>query len=125
MPQPAATHKRSLTLAWHRALDLIEFCRQNGVKSIIMTAMPWNSLHANENTRRQALSVTLRTLSSVATIVDAARQSTPEDPANTKNLLAAYDTGDGLLPNDAGHEAVAVAAKELYRRVGLISNPCR
>lgn len=92
-----------------RALDLIEFCRQNGVQPVLMTAMPWNSLNASENTRRQTLNATIRTLANVAVIVDAA--SVLEDPANTKNLLAAYDSGDGLHPNDAGHEAVATAAR--------------
>jgi hypothetical protein len=92
-----------------RALDLLEYCRQNGVRAVIVTCAPWTSLNAAESTRRQALNATIRSLSSVATIVDAA--AVLEDPANTKNLLAAYDTGDGLHWNDAGHEAVAVAAK--------------
>jgi lysophospholipase L1-like esterase len=28
------------------------------------------------------------------------------DPANPSTLLAAYDSGDGLHPNDAGHAAL-------------------
>lgn len=90
-----------------RALDMIEFCRQNGVKPVIVTCAPWTSLTQAESDRRRALNVTLRSLSNVARIVDAA--TVLEDPANTKNLLAAYDTGDGLHWNDAGHAAVAVA----------------
>jgi len=29
------------------------------------------------------------------------------DPSNPIQLLPAYDVGDGIHPNDAGHEALA------------------
>lgn len=91
-----------------RALDLIEYCRQNGVKPVIVTCMPWNGLTQAESDRRRALNATLRTLSNVARIVDAA--AVLEDPANPKNMVSWGDSGDGLHPNDAGHAAVATAA---------------
>lgn len=93
---------------WSRTLEILELCRQNNIIPVVVTSGAWNSLSAAENTRRLAQNARVRGLASMAVIVDAA--SVIDNPANSNQILPAYDIGDGLHYNDAGYAAIATVA---------------
>ena len=57
--------------------------------------------------KRQAVNAWIRTSRAFDTVVDFDRAV--RDPAHPERLLAAYDSGDHLHPNDAGYQAMAAA----------------
>jgi lysophospholipase L1-like esterase len=65
-------------------------------------------VHTPENeAKRQALNHWIRTTRELDGVAD--YDLLLRDPSDPLRLLAAYDSGDGIHPNDAGHEALARA----------------
>lgn len=99
--------------AWARTMEIVELCRQNNIVPIICTSGAYNSLGAAENTRRKAQNAKVRALASICAVIDVAGVV---DDAEGDGILAAYDTGDGLHYNDAGHAAIALVAATAIAR---------
>ena len=69
---------------------------------------PFANVFTPENeAKRQALNHWVRTSREFDAVVD--YDLALRDPADPVRLLPAYDSGDGIHPNDAGHEALARA----------------
>jgi lysophospholipase L1-like esterase len=69
---------------------------------------PFANVHTPENeAKRQAVNLWIRTSRQFDAVVEF--DATLRDPSNPLQLLPAYDSGDGIHPNDAGHEAMARA----------------
>lgn len=99
-----------------RTLDLIEYCRTNGVIPVVRTIPPFAGASTlAENNRRKEHNAAIRALSSVAVIVDA---DAALDPLGA-NTLGAYDSGDQVHWNNAGYAAVAAAGLAAMRAAGV------
>ncbi|GFE90041.1 GDSL-type esterase/lipase family protein [Steroidobacter agaridevorans] len=69
---------------------------------------PFPNVHTPENeAKRQTVNQWIRTSRQFDAVVEF--DVTLRDPGNPLQLLPAYDSGDGIHPNDAGHEAMARA----------------
>ncbi|WP_129643077.1 GDSL-type esterase/lipase family protein [Peristeroidobacter agariperforans] len=69
---------------------------------------PFPNVHTPENeAKRQAVNQWIRTSRQFDAVVE--YDVALRDPSNPLQLLPAYDSGDGIHPNDAGHEAMARA----------------
>lgn len=69
---------------------------------------PFPNVHTPENeAKRQAVNHWIRTSRQFDAVVE--YDLALRDPGNPLQLLPAYDSGDGIHPNDAGHEAMARA----------------
>lgn len=69
---------------------------------------PFPNVHTPENeAKRQAVNRWIRTSRQFDAVVE--YDVALRDPSNPLQLLPAYDCGDGIHPNDAGHEAMARA----------------
>ncbi|WP_116810546.1 SGNH/GDSL hydrolase family protein [Steroidobacter cummioxidans] len=69
---------------------------------------PFPGVYTPENeAKRQAVNRWIRTSRQYDAVVD--YDLALRDPSNPLQLLPAYDAGDGIHPNDAGHEALARA----------------
>jgi lysophospholipase L1-like esterase len=91
----------------------------NGVKVIGGTLTPAKRsapgyCEEAEATRRR-LNIWIRTSGALHGVIDF--DAATRDPADPLKFLPAYDSGDGLHPNDAGYEAMANAIDlELFNR---------
>ncbi|WP_425299954.1 SGNH/GDSL hydrolase family protein [Nocardia cyriacigeorgica] len=89
---------------------LIGLAHEHGIRMIGATLLPFGgSTHdsARSEAKRRALNAWIRTSGEFDAIVDFERALA--DPANPAVLLAAYDSGDHLHPNDAGYRRMAEA----------------
>ncbi|WP_157956475.1 SGNH/GDSL hydrolase family protein [Dyella sp. C11] len=82
------------------------------VKVIGATLLPFDGLEwpfhsADGEAKRQAVNAWIRNGHAFDGVVDTDKAL--RDPAHPERLLAAYDSGDHLHPNDAGHKAIAAA----------------
>lgn len=92
--------------------QLITRAHARHVKIIGATLLPFDGLEwpfhsADGEARRQAVNAWIRTSRAFDGVADVDKAL--RDPAHPERLLAAYDSGDHLHPNDAGHQAIAVA----------------
>jgi len=93
--------------------QIIERCHENGVKVIGGTITAAERAGARVNglsdreTRRLALNDWIRKGKAFDGYVDFDKAT--EDPAQPGVMLAAYDSGDHLHPNDAGYQAMGAA----------------
>ena len=91
--------------------QLIRRARMRGLRVYGATAQPNGSttfpnVYTPENeAKRQALNRWIRTTREYDGVAD--YDLALRDPSNPVQLLPAYDSGDGIHPNDAGHEAMA------------------
>lgn len=86
--------------------QLAERARQRGVKIFGGTILPFPHNDAQE-AQRQAVNEWIRTSRAFDAVIDF--DKIVRDPERPGLLLAAYDSGDHLHPNDAGHEAMGKA----------------
>lgn len=91
---------------------LISRAHARHVKIIGATLLPfdgleWPSHTADGEGKRQAVNSWMRQSHAFDGVVDT--DEALRDPAHPQRLLAAYDSGDHLHPNDAGHKAIAAA----------------
>ncbi|AVH24742.1 SGNH/GDSL hydrolase family protein [Nocardia cyriacigeorgica] len=89
---------------------LIGLAHEHGIRMIGATLLPFGgSTHdsARSEAKRRALNAWIRTSGEFDAVVDFERALA--DPANPAVLLAAYDSGDHLHPNDAGYRRMAEA----------------
>ncbi|MFD8974536.1 MULTISPECIES: SGNH/GDSL hydrolase family protein [Streptomyces] len=95
-------------IAGHRTL--IREAHAKGLKIVGATLTPikgsFYDSPANE-AKRDAVNDWIRTSGAYDAVVDFDR--TVADPADPDRILPAYDSGDGIHPNDAGYEAMAGA----------------
>jgi lysophospholipase L1-like esterase len=91
--------------------QLVRRARVRGLRVYGATAppnasTPFGGVHTPENeAKRQALNHWVRTSGAFDAVAD--YDLTLRDPSDPLQLLPAYDSGDGIHPNDAGHEALA------------------
>ena len=88
-----------------RMWEAADTCRRNGAIPVFCTIAP-AGLAAPEEALRRAQNEWLRALAAYVPVVDLA--AVMENPSNIGVLLPAYDSGDGVHFNDAGHIAAAV-----------------
>jgi lysophospholipase L1-like esterase len=86
--------------------QLIERAHEHGIKVFGCTIMPFPTQPARE-AKRQAINAWIRTGKGFDGVIDFDKLVT--DPAQPGRMLAAYDSGDHLHPNDAGHKAMGEA----------------
>jgi lysophospholipase L1-like esterase len=98
----------NLTLSLAAAVMLADYAIRKGVVPIITTPMPNNTL----NTASDAIRLDLRdrVLALAGSYIIADFDAVVSDNATPARLLTAYDSGDHLHPNDAGHAALATQA---------------
>ncbi len=91
--------------------QLIERANQRGVKVFCSTLTPYQGASywtpSGEAARERVNAFLRASDSGCASIVD--QDAATHDPANPTRFLPAYDSGDHLHPNDAGHAAIAGA----------------
>lgn len=93
--------------------QLVRRARLRGLRVYAATAPPNGSttiggVHTPENeAKRQAMNRWIRTSRELDAVAD--YDLALRDPADPLRLLPAYDAGDGIHPNNAGHEAMARA----------------
>lgn len=93
--------------------QLVRRARQNGLRVYGATippngSTPFGGVYTPENeAKRQAVNQWIRTSRQFDGVAD--YDLALRDPNDPDQLLAAYDSGDGIHPSDAGHEAMARA----------------
>jgi lysophospholipase L1-like esterase len=92
--------------------ELAEKARARGVKAFVSPIMPFEAAFPPYYTpegevTRQAINAWIRENSAFDGVIDF--EAAVRDPAAPAKILAAYDSGDHLHPNDAGHQAMADA----------------
>jgi len=94
--------------------QLIERAHERGIRILGGTILPFPDSPAQE-TQRQAVNEWVRSSRAFDAAIDF--DKIVRDPQEPGRLLAAYDSGDHLHPNDAGHEAMGAAvALSLFSR---------
>jgi len=99
--------------------QLIRRARLRGLRVYGATAppngsTPFPNVHTPENeAKRQALNHWIRTSRAFDGVAD--YDLVLRDPSEPTRLLPAYDSGDGIHPNDAGHQAMARSIVLLLR----------
>lgn len=88
-----------------RMWEAADTCRRNGAIPVFCTLAP-AALAAPEEALRRAQNDWLRALAAYVPVVDIALAV--ENPADIRLLLPAYDSGDGVHFNNAGHIAASV-----------------
>lgn len=123
----AVTHRHQAYGDLNKRLEwaltqIAERAHERGMVVIGATQMPdCHSLHCASpegETTRQAFNDWIRTAPVFDGVVDFDRIS--RDPQHPSQLLPAYDSGDGVHPNDVGYSAMADAID-----LGLLSAPSR
>jgi lysophospholipase L1-like esterase len=95
-------------IAAHR--QLIARAHSRGVRIYGATLTPFNGAgyySAAGEVARQAVNTWIRTSGEYDAVIDF--EAAVRDPANPSRILAAFDSGDHLHPNDAGYQAMANA----------------
>jgi lysophospholipase L1-like esterase len=92
--------------------SLADKARSRGVQAFIGTIMPFEAAFPPYYTPegeviRQAVNEWIRAQSSYDGVIDF--DAAVRDPVAPSKVLASFDSGDHLHPNDAGHEAMATA----------------
>lgn len=102
--------------------SLISHTHDHGVRFICSTLTPWEGAQAwtpDRETIRAGINAWMRSSDSTCdAVVD--QDAAVHDPAQPTKLLAAYDSGDHLHPNDAGYAAMGNAINlDLFGPVDL------
>jgi lysophospholipase L1-like esterase len=92
--------------------QLIERAHERGLKIFGATIMPFTIMPLTATTspkedKRQAVNRWIRGHNDFDSVIDF--DKTVRDPDQPIRFLAAYDSGDHLHPNDAGHKAMGEA----------------
>jgi lysophospholipase L1-like esterase len=90
--------------------QMIERAHMHGIKVIGATLTPYvGAAYATEHgeVMREAVNEWIRTSKAYDAVIDF--DKVVQDPANPKQILAAYNIRDHLHPNDAGYKAMAAA----------------
>jgi lysophospholipase L1-like esterase len=91
-------------------MQMIARAHAQGVKIVGCTLTPFEGaayFSAEGETKRQAVNQFIRTSGAYDAVIDF--DSAVRDPAHAARIMAAYDSGDHLHPNDAGYKAMADA----------------
>jgi lysophospholipase L1-like esterase len=103
-PSPSA---EDLIVAYQQ---MIERAHAHGLKILGATLLPYegaNYFSAEGEAKRQAVNNWLRKTSTFDGVIDF--DAVARDPENPTKMLAKYDSGDHLHPNDAGYQAMGDA----------------
>lgn len=95
---------------WGRILDACSYASTKGVHVLLFNCPPVNAWTSGQHALREEINARCTALAAQwdqLTLIDAA--SIVADPANARQILAAYDYGDGTHYLDAGHQAIADA----------------
>ena len=104
-PQPVSADE---IIAGH--LQMITRAHQQGLKIVGCTLTPFEGaayFTPEGETKRQAVNKFIRTSGAYDGVIDF--DAVVRDPGNAARILAMYDSGDHLHPNDAGYKAMADA----------------
>lgn len=102
---------------WGRLLAACSWLRSKGITPVLFTSPPVNSWSAGQRTFNEAQNARAAALVVACPwirLVD--MWAAVRDPANTRQILPAYNYGDGTHYLDAGHQAVADAAVAVLSR---------
>lgn len=104
-PNDGAPTQALVDAGWARALALIEHCRRNGVKPVLVTNGPVNSYNAGHETLRQQINARVRAMAGAVIVSD---EAVPlENSLSPGQINATYSGGDGTHYNSAGYDAMA------------------
>jgi len=104
-PQPVSADE---IIAGHQ--QMITRAHQQGLKIVGCTLTPFEGaayFTPEGETKRQAVNKFIRTSGAYDGVIDF--DAVVRDPGNAARILAMYDSGDHLHPNDAGYKAMADA----------------
>jgi lysophospholipase L1-like esterase len=90
--------------------QLVTQAEARGLRTVGATIMPWEgwgSYNQELENTRLAVNKWIRTGGAFDAVAD--MDAATRDPANPHRMLAAYDSGDHLHPNDAGDRAMAAS----------------
>jgi lysophospholipase L1-like esterase len=87
--------------------QLIERAHERGLKIFGATIMPFTTNPSPKEEKRQAVNQWIRSRNAFDGVIDF--DKTVRDPNQPIRFLGAYDSGDHLHPNDAGHKAMGEA----------------
>ena len=99
--------------AWARAMDMVSFCRQNGVVPVLTTCWPKTGNGAL-GTEYNAKALALRNAGILVLDVDGVVGS---GAVGSRVYLPAYASGDGTHMNAAGHAALAVEFAKILNQI--------
>jgi lysophospholipase L1-like esterase len=86
--------------------QIVDAAHEHGIKAIVSTIMPIGHDNSEKSERvREAVNNWIRTSGTFDGAVDFDKVT--RDPANPTHLIANYDSGDHVHPNDAGYQAMA------------------
>lgn len=105
-----STSQRKVMDAMARCADFIDFCNANSIVPIIATPVPNNNLTEAEDALRKAIASAVVAMGAARDVVVADFGAVTGDGATPERWRAGLSS-DALHPSDAGHEAMAVAAK--------------
>jgi len=92
---------------------LVGLCVQRGCVPVLVTMAPAGE--ANDN--RTSLNTALRSMATLQGLYLLDADEILADPNATDDLLAAYDSGDGIHPSEAGHIALAEGAEAILASI--------
>ena len=104
-PNDGSPTQALMDAAWGRTLSLIEHCRRNNVIPVLCTTGPRNSYSAGEDALLKAQNLRVKALTGWCIVSDEA--AVIEDPANRSQILAAFNSGDGLHYTSSCYDAMA------------------
>jgi lysophospholipase L1-like esterase len=87
--------------------QLIERAHERAIKIFGGTIMPFATAASPKDDKRQAVNNWIRTAKAFDGVIDF--DLAVRDPSQPIRMLPAYDSGDHLHPNDAGHKAMGQA----------------
>lgn len=112
-PNNGSPTQALMDAAWARTLDLVEHCRRLGVTPVLATTGPRNLYSAGEDALLKAQNTRVKSLAGYVPVSDEA--SVIEDPSNLRQILPAYNSGDGMHYTSAGYTAMAAVTAAVLR----------
>ena len=113
-PNDGTPTQALIDAVWGRLLELCSYLRTKGIKPIVFTSPPVNAWTSGQHAFNEAQNARVMTLAASLPWVRVVDMATiVSNPANRRQILPAYDYGDGTHFLDAGHQAVADAAVQV------------
>lgn len=110
-PNDGTPTQASVDVSWGHILAACSWLRTRGITPVLFTSPPVNSWNSTQHTLNEAQNARAAALVAACPWVRLVDMwAAVRDPSNTRQLLPAYNYGDGTHLLNAGHQAVAAAA---------------